>query len=1489
MLLFDLKEPAINDLDFRHIDAWITQNVNPDHFKQKNGESRGDYLSRLITDLSSMQKKGELGLNRDGRIVKLGTFTQWLSWLGCIGNPRAVKDRISALESSHSYQHVVSAKSKPFHTTAQKIRPSMHIQWSGDEKALPPTRPQNVETKQPMERPTFLSAKPLQAPSPVIGDEMTLIKERSLLAIAKEKDNAKKEGIKGQTERALNAFKQTELKAATIGTKAANLQRLAEIFKEDEEIVIPKFVAISHDIVFQFVQTNFPDFIQLWEEFKRHLSAGKDLKSAEPILQKIQIGIKEAFSKSVIFPSDDMIQPFVLLKQKIMVRSTGKEDTLKVANPGGNESIANVAPARKEISVAMGAVVASYFSMKSLGQRLAAGDDIGQAPLMPVLLQVMIGETRGCIPVSGVMYTVEAGLQTEGVVQISATYGHAEGVVTGSASSDLYYVQGDFIHGILREKITRRVPVKNGALAAQVNPPQLRPVSCLTKKQLYTLAKIGIRLQQEYGFPLDIEWTYNPKTKKYYLVQARPIPMSPPVQRSYVKPQAIKEIVDVHQITVIEPGGGKVRQLTDANVLACRTAQEALDKYIDNPKAGIEAVLLASYTAPNSHQAGFFRERGIPVIYLPGSLFNEVLAKLKRQTVLVDTQEGFIATVPSNKKAEELITLGLRRHLAPKMESECFELPNDFDQTMWQFAARLKARSKKFNSANLKLAFGWNVLDSLLNSLEEARSREERAYLLLSIIRIINKRLATKIPQYEKKPLERRILYNGFHAWKVLNDPQADEKAKKFAMNWLRTAILSEPPDGIIASETLRSALAGVKERRVLSIVSPLIERKTIEKKSIEGPYTDIFRRCEKFILNSEVRAQWKEFIGLLIPSQLQQLARLFKSLGPQVVEIWLNSTFEEIANQPVSFTKVDRANHCLKALLEVSATPHIQKAFVMYETGLGVARHMTGLVGDFGDPERFDQVFAILQKELITKICECMEMMKKAQGLEVPLLCQSFTAMVTAFDDCIKGLSDSPHYKDSRMLKLERFALLLDHYQRICCVMMGKQIVTDKNLSEQAASLVEYLPTRLEELKTDRKIGALRKDASLSIDHFSPSTFFSVALSALGSGQLDPSRAEPDRLIEFFTMVHQSLITANNSFGLRAGIKEKMLPDPVKKVMQSLSSLNLHRHGNLQTLQSIIYNYPNLTVTINVPLKNHSARFVIQGKTDSHGNLISLELQAGFFAPVNLRGIVRIPTLIILALSSYCGEDKMTAPDNFDHYMSSDKGAVQLAWKLPLGDEMETTLAKGRFYLQKMIDTLQDPYRLRQMTAIEAAAICEAFPWCIEQSSYSFHGVSQGIIFNAVLKGVIHHFDPKNILAVCVHGPHYFSSLDRDFKLLCQFVDRLLGEDILWNDPKILDAVLHFLNKLKSDSNSYYFKDVNIFNEQRLGKIRDRIKTLPESIPSTVDPDSSYKARRSEFIANFSMAVPSSTTSVQKPPALGLPAGSSSTSLAITTSTSRT
>jgi hypothetical protein len=220
------------------------------------------------------------------------------------------------------------------------------------------------------------------------------------------------------------------------GYKYANLVQLQKLASQATEeiknqtefsINIPTFVLITSSTIktFLFSYGLGLDIDKKWQE----ITKGKELSQIQqnpsvilPAAAQLEKEVKNIFDaviqqldqktfKEIFNLAEDPLESFDKTK-KLMIRSSGGEDREDLANAGGNETVANVAPEAKDVLTAMSVVVASYFSAKSLNQRINAGDDVTKTPLIPVLIQEMVGEDLSKssanfnkIPRCGVMFT----------------------------------------------------------------------------------------------------------------------------------------------------------------------------------------------------------------------------------------------------------------------------------------------------------------------------------------------------------------------------------------------------------------------------------------------------------------------------------------------------------------------------------------------------------------------------------------------------------------------------------------------------------------------------------------------------------------------------------------------------------------------------------------------------------------------------------------------------------------------------------------------------------------------------------------------------------------------------------------------------------------------------------------------------------------------------------------------------------------------------
>jgi phosphohistidine swiveling domain-containing protein len=141
-----------------------------------------------------------------------------------------------------------------------------------------------------------------------------------------------------------------------------------------------------------------------------------------------------------------------------------------------------------------------------------------------VLLAVVVQEMFPS-DVAGVMFTANPVTSNPDEVFINASWGLGEAVVSGQVNPDQYIVaKGSFD---LREKLihdkkimTVRREDGQGSHEADV-PEALRNVETLTDEQIQDLTRIGLGIEEHYGFPQDIEWGYS--NGRFAILQSREI------------------------------------------------------------------------------------------------------------------------------------------------------------------------------------------------------------------------------------------------------------------------------------------------------------------------------------------------------------------------------------------------------------------------------------------------------------------------------------------------------------------------------------------------------------------------------------------------------------------------------------------------------------------------------------------------------------------------------------------------------------------------------------------------------------------------------------------------------------------------------------------------------------------------------------------------------------------------------------------------------
>lgn len=137
---------------------------------------------------------------------------------------------------------------------------------------------------------------------------------------------------------------------------------------------------------------------------------------------------------------------------------------------------------------------------------------------MAVVVQRMVDSD-----VSGVMFTVNPVTMCTSEVVVEAILGLGELLVQGDVTPDSYVVRkGDL-------RIAKRVinvqesklVVRGGRSTVVRLPSRVGRRSAISDDQVSQLARVGLEIEQHYGFPQDIEWAI--EGGKIYVLQARPL------------------------------------------------------------------------------------------------------------------------------------------------------------------------------------------------------------------------------------------------------------------------------------------------------------------------------------------------------------------------------------------------------------------------------------------------------------------------------------------------------------------------------------------------------------------------------------------------------------------------------------------------------------------------------------------------------------------------------------------------------------------------------------------------------------------------------------------------------------------------------------------------------------------------------------------------------------------------------------------------------
>jgi phosphohistidine swiveling domain-containing protein len=206
----------------------------------------------------------------------------------------------------------------------------------------------------------------------------------------------------------------------------------------------------------------------------------------------------------------------------VAVRSSATAEDLPTASFAGQQDTFLNIQNGEALLAAVAKCWASLWTARALAYRQRQGIDPTTVSLA-VVVQVLIPAEA-----SGILFTANPVTGERGEILINATWGLGEAIVGGLVTPDTVLVDRSTWQIVAREtaaKSTMTVRTETGTAeqavpAAQQNQPVLDDTTALA------LARLGARIEEHYGMPMDIEWAI--ADDKIAILQARPITALPP-------------------------------------------------------------------------------------------------------------------------------------------------------------------------------------------------------------------------------------------------------------------------------------------------------------------------------------------------------------------------------------------------------------------------------------------------------------------------------------------------------------------------------------------------------------------------------------------------------------------------------------------------------------------------------------------------------------------------------------------------------------------------------------------------------------------------------------------------------------------------------------------------------------------------------------------------------------------------------------------------
>ena len=243
----------------------------------------------------------------------------------------------------------------------------------------------------------------------------------------------------------------------------------------------------------------------------------KEMRTIENASEKIKDLILNAPMPQGI--KEEIKKEFKNLKSKfVAIRSSATaEDSSSAAWAGQLDSFLNTT--EETLLENVQKCWASLFTPRAIFYRFEKGLHNSKISVAVVVQKMIESES------SGIAFSVHPVTEDRNQIIIEAGLGLGEAIVSGQITPDSYVVEKN-----PRRIIDKNISVQERGIYRKLNgggnewqdiPPKKGQQQKLTDEQILELSELIIKIENHYGFPVDIEWAY--ESDKFYITQSRPI------------------------------------------------------------------------------------------------------------------------------------------------------------------------------------------------------------------------------------------------------------------------------------------------------------------------------------------------------------------------------------------------------------------------------------------------------------------------------------------------------------------------------------------------------------------------------------------------------------------------------------------------------------------------------------------------------------------------------------------------------------------------------------------------------------------------------------------------------------------------------------------------------------------------------------------------------------------------------------------------------